>query len=86
MTCKMQKQTVGRFLNIWSDSYLKKRNPNNANPTPELLSTVKLLILTDVPCRLHANYVGIMFLTVNSKALTVNIWVHSYLMVTGTYC
>jgi len=71
MTCKMHKQTVLHRGGFWTFVQriltLKIRNPNNANPTPELLSIAKLLILTDVTCRLHANYVGIIFLTLNAK-------------------
>jgi len=70
VTCEMQKQTVPRWGDFWTFVQIltfKIRNPSNDNPTPELLSTAKLLIFTDVSCQLHANYVGIIFVTLNSK-------------------
>jgi len=45
---------------------LKIRNLNIAYPTPALLSTTKPPILTDVPCRPHANCVGIAVQAVSS--------------------
>jgi len=52
----MQNQTV--LSGVISERLVKIlafeiRNPNTANPKPKLLSIVKLLILADVPCRLH---------------------------------
>jgi len=44
----------------------KIRKPNTTNPKSKLLSTVKLPILANMPCRLHGNYVGITRLKLNS--------------------
>jgi len=51
MTCKMQKETVfSRMISEQSIKVLayKIRNPNTANPKPQLLSIVELPILANV--------------------------------------